>query len=84
MNAVEPQWMQSISNTSICFYFYIVFLLVAIGAGIVLLSDISLFISSRGRSGLMLLFRSFIVLALPLVNALFLYILCSRSLLEKK
>ncbi len=76
--------MKSISNNSICFYFYVVFLIVAVGAGIVLLSDIATFVSSRGRSSVMLLFRSVIVLALPLVNAMFLYILCSRSLLEKK
>lgn len=84
MDATEPNWMKSISNNSICFYFYIVFLLVAAGAGVVLLTDLVIVFTSGGRKGLMLLFRSMLMLAVPLVNAMFLYILCSRSLLEKK
>ena len=67
-----------------CGTFYVIFILIAIGAGIVLLADIGLVVTSGGRKGMGMLFRSVLMLALPLVNALFLYILCSRSLLEKK
>jgi hypothetical protein len=84
MNALEPEWMKSISNNSICMYFYVMFLIVAVAAGLVVLADLAIVASSGGRKGLMLLVRSVLMLVLPLVNALFLYILCSRSLLEKK
>jgi hypothetical protein len=84
MNASEPEWMKSISNNSICMYFYIVFLVIAVAAGLVVLADVAILFGSGGRKGLMLLVRSLVMLVLPLVNALFLYILCSRSLLEKK
>jgi len=84
MDSSEPSWTKSISSNTICMYFYILFLLVAVAAGIVVLMDLSIVLSSGGRKGLALLFRSLLMLVLPLLNALFLYILCARSLLEKK
>jgi hypothetical protein len=84
MSLYEPEWMKSITSTTICGYFYILFLLVAVAAGVIVLSDLLYVFNMRGKGGLMLLLRSMVALALPLVNALFLYILCSRSLLEKK
>jgi hypothetical protein len=65
-------------------YFYIMFLLVAVAAGIVVLMDLSILLGSGFRKGWGMLIRSGVALALPLLNALFLYILCARSLLEKK
>jgi hypothetical protein len=59
------------------------FVLVAIAAGFIVLTDIAYVFTSGGKRGLMLLLRSVIALALPLINAMFLYILCSRSLLGK-
>jgi len=60
------------------------FALIALFAGVVVLGDVYVIFKSRGKNGLSLLFRSVLAFALPFVNALFLYILCSRSLLEKK
>jgi len=65
-------------------YFYVLFLIVAFAAAVVVVVDVFIVLGSGGRKGLMLLVRSLVMLVLPLVNALFLYILCSRSLLEKK
>ena len=76
--------MQSIPSAAICQYFFVMFGLIAVLAGIVVLGDLVLILKSRGRSGWGLLVRSVLAFALPFVNALFLYILCSRSLLEKK
>jgi hypothetical protein len=59
------------------------FVLVSIAAGFIVLTDIAYVFTSGGKRGLMLLLRSVIALALPLINAMFLYILCSRSLLGK-
>lgn len=80
----EPEWFKTIPSDAICGYFYIMFVIVAIAAGVIVLADLSYLFSSKGRGGFMLLLRSLIALALPLINALFLYILCSRSLLAKK
>lgn len=84
MDASEPQWMKSISSNSICTYFYVLFLLVAVAAGVVVLMDFGVILGSGGRRGWTLLLRSLVALALPLLNALFLYVLCARSLLERK
>ena len=80
----EPEWFKTIPNDTICGYFYIMFLIVAVAAAIIVFADLSYIVSSRGRGGFMLLLRSLVALALPLINALFLYILCSRSLLGRK
>lgn len=84
MNFWEPEWFKTIPSDAVCGYFYIMFLIVAVAAAIIVFADLSYIVSSRGRGGFMLLLRSLIALALPLINALFLYILCSRSLLGKK
>jgi hypothetical protein len=47
-------------------------------------SDVVLIISTRGKKGWLLLVRSLLAFAIPVINSLFIYILCSRSLLEKK
>ena len=59
------------------------FVIVAIAAGFIVLTDLAYVFTSGGKRGLMLLLRSVIAMALPLINAMFLYILCSRSLLGK-
>jgi hypothetical protein len=79
---MEPEWMKQIPNSNICYYFYVMFALVAALAGIILLSDAYLLL--RGKLSILTLLRSIIAFAIPVVNALFLYILCARSLLEKK
>lgn len=84
MQSYEPDWMKSITSNTVCTYFYVMFLLVAVAAGVVVLVDLFVVFKTGGRKGLGLLVRSLVALALPLLNALFLYILCARSLLEKK
>ena len=80
----EPDWMKQITSKTVCRYFYIMFGLIALLAGFVVLSDVYLIVATRGKKGWMLLVRSLLAFALPIVNSLFIYILCSRSLLEKK
>jgi hypothetical protein len=79
---MEPEWMKQIPNSNVCYYFYIMFAVVAVFAGLIVLSDVYTLL--RGKLGIMALLRSVISFVIPVVNALFLYILCSRSLLEKK
>lgn len=80
----EPDWMKQITSATVCRYFYIMFGLIAVLAGFVVVSDVWLILSSRGKQGWMLLFRSLLAFAIPLINSLFIYILCSRSLLASK
>jgi hypothetical protein len=82
--SIEPDWMKSISSTVICQYFFMMFALIAGLAGLVVVQDILVIISTRGKKGWSWLLRAVVAFILPVVNALFLYILCSRSLLEKK
>lgn len=79
----EPEFLKSISSNTICGYFYIIFVIVSIAAGFIVLTDVAYVFTSGGKRGLMLLLRSLIALALPVLNAMFLYLLCSRSLLGK-
>ena len=80
--SVEPEWMRSIPSTVICQYFFVIFVLVAVLAALVVVSDVLRLLSPKNKGGVFSLLKSLVVLALPVVNALFLYILCSRSLLE--
>jgi len=77
----EPDWTKQIDSSTICSYFYILFAVIAVFAGFVVVSDIFLIISTRGKKGWMLLIRSLLAFAIPLINSLFIYLLCSRSLL---
>jgi hypothetical protein len=82
--SVEPEWMQNIPSTVICQYFFVIFVIVAVLASLVVVSDIMRLLTPKNKGGVFSLLKSLVVLALPVVNALFLYILCSRSLLEGK
>lgn len=77
----ETESMKRISNETVCLYFYYMFLFVAVIAGITVALDLWVSLS-RPRVGMTLLLRSAPVLVLSVVNALFMYILCSRTLLK--
>jgi len=83
-SGAEPDWTKQISSSTVCTYFYIMFGIVAVLAGFVVVSDLFLILSSRGKQGWMLLVRSLLAFAIPVINSLFIYILCSRSLLQTK
>ena len=74
--------MRSIPSTVICQYFFVIFVIVAALASLVVVSDVMRLMAPKNKGGVFSLLRSLVMLALPVVNALFLYILCSRSLLE--
>ena len=75
--------MKSITSANVCRYFYLMFGLVAVLAGFVVVSDVYVILASKGRTGWGLLVRSVLAFVIPVINALFLYILCSRSILSK-
>lgn len=77
----EPEWTRTIPNSTICNYFYVIFFVVAAFAGIAVVLDLFVAVN-KPKLGLGLLLRSVPSLALAVVNALFLYIICARSLLK--
>lgn len=77
----EGDLTKGISNETVCQYFYTVFFIVAILAGIAVAMDLWV-MTKRPMAGLALLLRSAPVLILSVLNALFLYILCARTLLK--
>jgi hypothetical protein len=77
----EGELTKGISNETICQYFYVVFFVVAVLAGIAVAMDLWV-MTKRPAVGLTMLLRSAPVLILSVMNSLFLYILCARTLLK--
>jgi hypothetical protein len=72
---------KSISNQTLCTYFFVLFVVITTILGLVILVDIW---ALRNRPGTLLsvLLRTLPTATLAIVNSLFLYLLCSRSLLK--
>ena len=77
----EGELTREISNETVCMYFYWVFFAVAVLAAISVGADL-LVMSKRPALGVSMLLRSAPILILSVTNALFLYILCARTLLK--
>jgi hypothetical protein len=77
----EPDWTKSISNETVCSYFYVLFFIVSAVAAIAVFFDLSLAVK-RPAAGLGLLLRSVPTLVIAILNSLFIYIICARSLLK--
>ena len=77
----ETEWTRAISNETLCQYFYFIFFITAVVAALVVSMDLFLMLK-RPSLGLSMLLRSAPVLILSVLNALFLYILCARTLLK--
>ena len=78
-----PQWTDSISNSTLCDYFYIFFVIFSVWAGLSLLAGIWVF-SSSSKMTLAMLFGVIINIILSFgisaTSALFLYLICERAL----
>lgn len=77
----EADWTKGIPTETVCQYFYVLFIIVAVYAGIIILVDIYLVVKAP-RIGWGATLRTLPVLAIAVANALFLYLLCARSLLK--
>ena len=79
----EPHWANQISNSLICNYFYIFFLIFAIWATLALFGGVYIFASrSRMTFGMLLALIINILLSFGIsaTTALFLYLICDRAL----
>jgi hypothetical protein len=79
--STEVEWTKGIKTETVCQYFYVLFFIIAVYAGIVLLADLYLLVKVP-KIGWTTTLRTLPVLALAVANTLFLYILCARSLLK--
>jgi len=77
--AAESELTKKVSNDTIETYYFVIFWLVAISAGIVIVFELYVMTISPKR-GFAMFLRSAPALVLGVVNAMFLYILSVRSL----
>jgi len=77
----ETQLTQGISNETICGYFYIMFMVVVVLSVFVVGVDVYVMMK-RPAAGFYMLLRSAPTLVIALVNTLFMYTLCARTLLK--
>lgn len=72
---------KGISNETLCQYFFAIFVILTALFGLVVLVDIYTFWRRPGML-MSVLLRTLPTAVLAIVNSLFLYLLCSRSLLK--
>jgi hypothetical protein len=78
-----PSWTNKISNSMICNYFYIFFVIFAVWAGLSLLAGVWIFASRRSMSfGMLmaLIINILLSFGISATTALFLYLICDRAL----
>ena len=72
---------KSISNETLCQYFFVVFIIITVFVSITMLSTLYILRKRPAQMGVAFLQLAPSV-AIAIVNSLFLYLLCSRSLLK--
>jgi hypothetical protein len=79
----EPEWMQKISNSTVCNFFYFFFVLYAVFAILALLLVIGTFISAKklGAAGIAMGLQSVLTFAIATSFMAFHYLVCDRALL---
>lgn len=84
--AAEPDFLKQISNTTVCTWFYILFVVNAIVAIVAIISAAYMSLVLKVNVGYKLLYFVMysLAIAVPLINATFYYILCERALVSKK
>lgn len=82
MSDREIETTKGISNETVCNYFFALFIIASILAGVALINDVRVGMSLKASYGIPLILRSVVVLTLAVANSLFLYVMCARSLLK--
>ena len=82
----EPEMFKAISNTTVCAWYYYIFLINAGISAILLVSSLVLFITNRKLFNRIIgghIFQIVISALLAVTGSLFLYLLCNRALLSE-
>jgi hypothetical protein len=77
---MEPAWMQKISSSTICAWFYTFFVVYAVILTIVILGVLYALVSMRKDVTVSNLFFAFIQMLVATTNMMFFYIMCDRAL----
>ena len=80
-----PQWTSKISDSVLCGYYYVFFLIFSVLAGIAFLGGGWVFATTKMSAGMFIgsLFNIILSFGIAGTNALFLYLICNRSLKPK-
>lgn len=78
----SPQWTDTISNSVLCNYFYVFFLVFSIWAGLSLLGGVWIFATTKMTIGMLMaiIFNIILSFGISATSALFLYLICERAL----
>lgn len=81
---MEPAWAKDIKSETVCNYFYILFVIVCVIIALQLVTMFGGLFTFKGTSFMkaFMFLLSLLPMALAIVNALFLYLICSRGLLK--
>jgi hypothetical protein len=82
---MEPQWTRQISNSTVCDWYYILFLLNAFVAVVAVLGTLMVVFGMKLQKGLAFAFgfQGLLTIAIATISSLFMYLVCDRSLLGK-
>lgn len=82
MEQPKKQWTDAISNAVLCNFYYIFFIIFAIFAAISVLGGIYIFVTSKMPASQLVgvFFNIILTGGLSMTSALFLYLICDRSL----
>jgi ABC-type transport system involved in multi-copper enzyme maturation permease subunit len=82
MSSSAPEWTTAIADSTLCGYFYVVFIIFSVLAGLSVLSAIYMFATTKITGGLVLavLFAKLINFGISAAAALFAYLICDRAL----
>ena len=86
MSSSEPKWMQSIPNDLVCNYFWVISAVVLISGLVTVAGFLYFLVITPKLRGLfaMLTIQSLLTYGLVFFFYVCLYLMCSRSLVEKK
>jgi len=76
------QWTDKISNTFVCNYFYMFFIVFAVWAAISVLGGVWIYATTKMNFGMLvgILFNIILSFGISATSALFLYLICERAL----
>jgi len=83
---MEPQWTKQISNTTVCGWYYLLFLLNAFIALVAVVGTLMVVFGMKMQKGMAYAFgfQGLLTVAIATTSSLFMYLVCNRSLLGAK
>lgn len=77
-----PQWTNQITDTVLCNYFYVFFIIFAVWAALSLLGGVWIFATTKMSVGMLIgvIFNIILSFGISATSALFLYLICERAL----